>query len=796
MFRRYISKFLILIFILPIQIFAQNQTISYQDGVNGYYGTIDTYIDNSNPDSSFSNSTGLSWDGSPDELTTFIRFENIFVSQGGQIPDDSYIVSANLSYYVYNGGNDAAVSEILNYWDNSLTWHQFDFNNDIGTFVGTAESETKDNYESIDVTNSIASWSSNPSLNYGWIFQFTGSGGSDIYSSERTTTIQRPLLTVVYSNNFPPNQPTLISPSNNSNGIILSPSLVMNVSDHEDENLNIRYFARAVSSSVNFTLIGVPDTQYYTDNVDNNQYFYDQTNWIVANKDALNIAFISQVGDCVESGDTFDSEWQVVNTAWTTVENPLSTGLVDGLPYGLNVGNHDQSPAGGGSMASTVKYNQYFGISRFQNRAYYGGHYGSDNDNHYEMFHASGMDFIVINLEYDPIQDQDVLNWADTILKTYSNRRAIVVSHYIIDGDDEPIPNAFGPQGQSIYDDLKDNPNLFLMLCGHRSIEGRRSDNFNGSIVQTLLANFQTYPNGGNGFLRIMEFRPAENKIHVSTYSPSLNQFETDSNSEFVIDYDMGSESYQEIGNINNITSGSNVSFPWSSLSPSTEYEWYVEVFDGNNTTISPTWSFTTEEEDVSLPVFISSFSATRTEKKIYLEWIAEAEFENAGFIVEKSLGSENSQFFEIASYQNLDDLKGLGNASDMKIYNLTDTDISNGQTYNYRLADVSIHGQLTYHETININPEFAAPEINLNQNYPNPFNSFTTIAFDLPKATFVEINVYDIQGRNIETLEKTHKNAGRHHLIFNASKLASGIYYYELKTSDFKSVKKFILTK
>jgi len=143
-----------------------------------------------------------------------------------------------------------------------------------------------------------------------------------------------------------------------------------------------------------------------------------------------------------------------------------------------------------------------------------------------------------------------------------------------------------------------------------------------------------------------------------------------------------------------------------------------------------------------------------------------------------------------------LDDLKGRGNASDMKIYNLTDTDISNGQTYNYRLADVSIHGQLTYHETININPEFAAPEINLNQNYPNPFNSFTTIAFDLPKATFVEINVYDIQGRNIETLEKTHKNAGRHHLIFNASKLASGIYYYELKTSDFKSVKKFILTK
>ncbi len=684
---KYVNIILILLFIIPVKVLSQNQTIIFQDGVDGYDGTIDTYIDNSNPNSSFSSSTSLLWDEAPAKRTTFIRFDNIFVSPGGSIPDNSYIISATLTYYVYDLGDNAIVSEVLSSWDNSLTWNQFDFDNDIGIFIGTAESGTTNTYESIDVTSSLSSWSSNPSLNHGWIFQFTGDGGSRIYSSEWTTVNQRPVLTVVYSENFPPNQPTLISPIDNSTDITLSPSLIVNVSDPENDNLQVNYFARAISSSVNFTIIGVPDTQHYTDNVNNNQYFYDQTNWIVANKDALNVVFISQLGDCVENGDTFDSEWQVVNTAWTMVENPVTTGLVDGMPYGLNVGNHDQSPVNGGSTASTLKFNQYFGFSRFQGRMYYGGHYGSDNDNHYELFSASGMDFIIINLEYDTTPEQVVLDWADALLKTYSNRRAILVSHYLIEADDEPSPSAFGTQGQIIYDDLKDNSNLFLMLCGHRTTEGRRSDVFSGNTIHTLLSNYQGRPNGGNGFLRIMEFRPSENKIYISTYSPSLNQYETDSNSEFVLDYNMGSEPIQQIDNVNNVVSGSNVSFTWSSLSPETEYEWYVEVSDGNNTTMGPIWSFTTEEEDISLPVFVSSFTAARSENEIYLEWLVGSELENAGFIIEKSVESESSPFFEIASYVTMDELKGRGNASDIKFYSFVDRDILKGQTYFYRLS-------------------------------------------------------------------------------------------------------------
>ena len=77
------------------------------------------------------------------------------------------------------------------------------------------------------------------------------------------------------------------------------------------------------------------------------------------------------------------------------------------------------------------------------------------------------------------------------------------------------------------------------MIGGHAGGEGIRQDTFNGNTVYTLLSNYQSYPNGGNGFLRIMEFLPANNEIQVKTYSPYLEQFETDTSSQFILSYDM-----------------------------------------------------------------------------------------------------------------------------------------------------------------------------------------------------------------------------------------------------------------
>src|SRR5215813_1216508 len=284
-----------------------------------------------------------------------------------------------------------------------------------------------------------------------------------------------------------------------------------------------------------FTIIHLPDTQYYTKN--GLGIFSAQTQWIVNNKNAMNIVYVAHVGDCVDDGDDFMSEWQVADDAMKLIENPATTGLINGLPYGIAVGNHDQTPNGvPPPTGSTQLYNTFFGASRFQGRAYYGGHFGSNNDNHFSLFSASGMDFIVIYIEFDPSANPTVLAWADGILKTYSNRRAIVVSHYLINAGN---PASFGSQGQATYDALKNNPNLFLMLAGHIGEEGIRTDIFNGNTVYTLLADYQSRTNGGNGWLRILQFSPANNQIRVRTYSPYLNQFETDADSEFTLTYNM-----------------------------------------------------------------------------------------------------------------------------------------------------------------------------------------------------------------------------------------------------------------
>ena len=80
---------------------------------------------------------------------------------------------------------------------------------------------------------------------------------------------------------------------------------------------------------------------------------------------------------------------------------------------------------------------------------------------------------------------------------------------------------------------------MFLMLCGHMHGEGRRADVYNGNTVNTLLADYQSNTDGGSGFLRIVRFSPSKNEIAVETYSPWLNQYDTDSESQFVLAYDM-----------------------------------------------------------------------------------------------------------------------------------------------------------------------------------------------------------------------------------------------------------------
>ncbi|MBK7107169.1 MAG: T9SS type A sorting domain-containing protein [Ignavibacteriae bacterium] len=81
-----------------------------------------------------------------------------------------------------------------------------------------------------------------------------------------------------------------------------------------------------------------------------------------------------------------------------------------------------------------------------------------------------------------------------------------------------------------------------------------------------------------------------------------------------------------------------------------------------------------------------------------------------------------------------------------------------------------------------------------LNQNYPNPFNPETKISYSLPKNSRVAVKVYNILGSEIATLVNEKQNSGNYEITFNATNLASGVYFYSLNTDNFSLTKKMIL--
>jgi len=86
------------------------------------------------------------------------------------------------------------------------------------------------------------------------------------------------------------------------------------------------------------------------------------------------------------------------------------------------------------------------------------------------------------------------------------------------------------------------------------------------------------------------------------------------------------------------------------------------------------------------------------------------------------------------------------------------------------------------------------AREFFLGQNYPNPFNPTTSIEYTLPSNGSIHLAVYDVLGREVAVLGDGYETAGRHSLNFNASSLASGIYFYRIEAGKFIDVKKMIL--
>ena len=281
-----------------------------------------------------------------------------------------------------------------------------------------------------------------------------------------------------------------------------------------------------------FAIAVLPDTQMYTAarNHGKPEMLDAQVEWILANRASRNIVYVTTEGDISNDGNKHLVQWLRATNALFRLEDRVRTGLPEGLPWSAVVGNHDTHSGG------TDLFNAFLGTNHFVGRSYYGGHYGTNNDSHYDLFSASGHDFIVVALTMSAGKDPSLMRWANDVLRAHPNREAIVVSHSLLEPGAWPHPAAWTKDGEKIFPALTNNPNLFLMLCVHRHGEGRRHEVLgNGQSVHVVLSDYQSYTNGGNGFMRIMEFSPRNKTIVVKTFSPWTRQWTTNTDGYFTL---------------------------------------------------------------------------------------------------------------------------------------------------------------------------------------------------------------------------------------------------------------------
>jgi hypothetical protein len=108
----------------------------------------------------------------------------------------------------------------------------------------------------------------------------------------------------------------------------------------------------------------------------------------------------------------------------------------------------------------------------------------------------------------------------------------------------------------------------------------------------------------------------------------------------------------------------------------------------------------------------------------------------------------------------------------------------------------IMIEGGNNYVSVSNESNSEMTHSYSLYQNYPNPFNPSTLISYQLPVKAFVVLKLFDVLGKQVETLVNEHQNAGNHFVQFNAANLPSGVYFYRLDAGIYNDTKKLLLLK
>ena len=333
-----------------------------------------------------------------------------------------------------------------------------------------------------------------------------------------------------------------------------------------------------------WSMILIPDPQNYVKYGRNQPILDLMTAWIEENIDSLNIKMVMCTGDLVEQNDRInrgDDGNQSSQRQWEAISHSFS--ILDGkVPYITATGNHDYTGDDLGHRSSRFK--EFFTIDKnrlnreiiCQNTLNEEGLPTLENSA-YEIKSLNGIDYLFLTIEFAP--RDTVLVWAKNIanMEEYKNHKIILLTHAYINNKDSfltgknklvrynpysinnfitksVVPLANANNGKEIWEKLvKPVENIEMVLCGHISGEGYRKDeNSSGKTVHQILFDAQSMGgghrngNGGDGWLRILEFYPDNKTVKVKTFSPlfgaspATQQFawKKDLRNEFTLKFD------------------------------------------------------------------------------------------------------------------------------------------------------------------------------------------------------------------------------------------------------------------
>ncbi|WP_317206986.1 metallophosphoesterase [Pontibacter silvestris] len=312
---------------------------------------------------------------------------------------------------------------------------------------------------------------------------------------------------------------------------------------------NKSFESPSLESHASFSFIVLPDLQNYVKFRRNQAILDVMMNWVLMQKDSLNIEMVMCTGDLVEHDDIINPDGIKMNQTgrqqWEAVSRAF--GKLDGvLPYVTATGNHDYNIFSYTHKPKTTHFPSYFPAEKNREsqkllREVTTNVYGESSLENaaYEWRSASGKMFLFLSLEFAP--RDTVLSWAKGVVTKdkYKNHTVVLLTHAYLNYKNEHVKALSydledANAGLAIWEKLvRGSHNIQLVISGHigakdnarKHVAYRTDLNAAGKKVHQMTFNAQAmggghYGSGGDGWLRILEFLPDGKTVKVKTFSP------------------------------------------------------------------------------------------------------------------------------------------------------------------------------------------------------------------------------------------------------------------------------------